>query len=97
MSEHLRFKFSVTIHSDDLAVVHCLRSLADFSQKGPRKMIAWGNTKEPDWTRDGHTVTFHFTSSRYRESFLHEVERLLPSDLWTKVRRSDADPARPAK
>ena len=85
------------MHSDDLAVVHCLRSLADFSQKTGNKRIVWGNTKEPDWTRDGHEVTFHFTSPRYRESFLHDVERLLPPDLWTEARRSDANPARPAK
>ena len=75
---------------------HGLRALAQFGQKEDNNRIPWGNTKEEDWARDGQEVTFHFTSGRYREGFLREVQRLLPSDLWTEVRRSDANPARPA-
>lgn len=94
---HKHYHFSVTIHSDDLAVVNCLRSLAQFSQKGGNNRIPWGGTKDEDWKRDGHNVTFRFTSPSYREGFLGEVSRLLPADLLSVVSQNDNDPARPKK
>jgi hypothetical protein len=57
---HSQYKFSTTIHCDDLAVVHCLRSLGQFSQKIGNARVPWGGTKEVDWKSDGHKVTFIF-------------------------------------
>src|SRR6056297_3389337 len=95
MTDHRLHHYSVTIQSDDLAVVGCLRSLAQFSQKTGNNRIPWGGTKDADWRRDGKTVTFRFTSAAYREGFLAEAARLLPSGLWSVVSSTDDDPAKP--
>lgn len=97
MTTHQDHKFSVTIHTDDLAVVNCLRALSKFSQKTGNNNIPWGDTKDKDWERAQHQVTFRFSSEAYREGFLSELNRLLPKQLWDEVRRSNNDPAKPAK
>lgn len=97
MGEHYKYKYSVTIQTDDLAVVNCLRALSQYSQKTGNNRIAWGNTKDSDWKRDNKRVTFRFTSPEYRRGFLSEVERILPNGLWTEYEQSDNDPARPVK
>jgi len=97
MGEHHKYKYSVTIQTDDLAVVNCLRALSQYSQKTGNNRIAWGNTKDSDWEKHNKRVTFRFTSKEYRGGFLSEVERLLPNNLWTEYAQSDNDPAVPAK
>lgn len=97
MSEHAQHRFSVTIHSDDLAVVGCLRSLSQFSQKTGNNRIPWGGTKDSEWRQAGHKVTFRFTSPAYRDGFLSEARRLLPSDLWAVAATRDDDPAQPQR
>lgn len=94
MSLHATYKFSVTIRSDDLAVVNCLRSLSEFSQKSGNNRIPWGGTKDADWKRDGRSVTFRFTTPEYRAGFLAEAKRLLPTSLWSVVSQSDNNPAK---
>ena len=96
MGQHSNYKFSITIQSDDLAVVHCLRSLSQFSQKTGNNRITWGNTKESDWKRDENQVTFRFTDPEYRKIFIKEAERLLPNKLWQISAQSDDNPAKPA-
>jgi hypothetical protein len=96
MTSHAAYRFSATLATDDLAVVHCMRALSQHSQKTGNVRIPWGRTKEEDWIRDGHWVTFHFSNPQYRNSFVTEVRRLLPSNLWREVARSDDDPAKPA-
>lgn len=97
MSDHHKYRYSITIRTDDLAVVNCLRSLSQYSQKTGNNRITWGNTKGSDWKRANHCVTFRFTSPEYREGFLFEVKRLLPNHLWNEYARNDNDPATPPK
>lgn len=97
MTTHSDHKFSITMFSNDLAVVNCLRSLSKFSQKTGNNNIPWGGTKDKDWGRDGHKVTFHFSSRRYRDDFASVVERLLPRSLWEEISRSDNNPAVPMR
>ncbi len=97
MGQHEMYRFSITIHTDDLAIVNCLRSLSQRSQKTGNNRITWGNTKDSDWAREHHRVTFRFTSPEYRDGFLGEINRLLPGHLWNESSRSDNDPAQPAK
>jgi len=78
------YKFSVTVHTDDLAVLYCLRGLTMHCQATGNARIPWGGTKRNDWQRDEHRVTFHFQQV-YREHFLRETERLFPNDLWKKT------------
>ena len=97
MIDRQKYKYSITIHTDDLAVVYCLRSLANYSQLKFNRTIAWANTKDEDWQRANHYVTFRFTSPEFRKGFLSETKRLLPDSLWRESSQSDNDPARPAK
>lgn len=92
---HADYKFSIIIKSDDLAVVNCLRSLSQFSQQRGNNRIPWGGTKDQDWERDSHMVTFRFTSPEYRSGFVAEIRRLLPEALWSVVREDNNDPAHP--
>lgn len=93
MTTHADHKFSITVHTDDLAIVGCLRALAKFSQKSGNNNIPWGGTKDDDWKRDEHRVTFRFSSLRYQDGFLAELERLLPVELWSAITTRDDDPA----
>ncbi len=97
MGQHYRYRFSITIQTNDLAVVNCLRALSQYSQKTGNNKIPWGNTKDSDWRRDNHCVTFRFNCPGYREGFLSEVKRLLPNELWKELSRSDNDLAIPAR
>jgi hypothetical protein len=92
---HKSYHFSVTVQSDDLAVVNCLRALSQFSQETGNNRIPWGGTKDDDWCRDGKQVTFRFTSSEYRAGFIAQAKRLLPSSLWEIAAQDDNDPAKP--
>lgn len=65
---HADHKFSITVQSDDLAVINCLRALSKYSQKTGNNNIPWGRTKDLDWEKKGHEVTFHFSDPRYREA-----------------------------
>lgn len=93
MSEHKDYRYSITVHSDDLAVVNCLRSLSQYSQKTGNNRIPWGGTKDSDWERDKNNVTFRFTSPDYREGFKSEVSRLLPENSCSITEESDNNPA----
>ena len=95
MSEHVFYKYSITIYSNDLALVHCLRALSQFSQQNGNNRIPWGGTKEADWKKSANKVTFHFSRPEYREIFQNEIKRLLPVSLWKEVSTNDNDPAIP--
>jgi len=95
MGDHDRFRFSISVRTDDEAVLQCLRALSQFAQQTGNKRIPWGGTKKSDWLDGGRIATFRFTAERYRQDFVGEVERLLPSDLWQIVATSDDDPASP--
>jgi hypothetical protein len=92
---HADYRFSVTLHTDDRAVVNCLRAFSQISQLTGNVRIPWGGTKDADWERDAHEVSFRFTSPAYRQAFIDLAERVLRSDLWQEVRRSDSDLASP--
>lgn len=92
---HKDYRFSATLHTDDRSVVNCLRALSQVSQLTGNVRIPWGGTKDSDWERDGHQVTFRFSSIEYRLRFLAEAERVLRPRLYSVVRLSDSDPAIP--
>ena len=95
MLSHKDFHFSITLLTDDLAVLHALRGLSMFAQKEGNKRIPWGGTKERDWEAHHHHATFHFTSHGFRMKFEKQAERLLPRDTWKNVGDSDENPATP--
>jgi hypothetical protein len=95
MGEHASYRYSVTIASDDLAVVNCLRALAQFSQKDGNNRVPWGGPKTIDWQRDEKRVTFCFNDPKFRHDLLSEAARLLPAGSWQVVVMRDDDPALP--
>jgi hypothetical protein len=95
MNEHQRFKYSATIHTEDEAVLNCLRALAQFTSRDGNARISWGGTKKQQWESAGHTAAFRFTSPEWHNHFLVEYARLLPHDLWHMTSNSDNDPATP--
>ena len=92
--DYRRCHFSITCHTDDEAVVHCLRALCHFAEITVKPQIAWGGTKRQDWVAAGHQITLCFTSTHHRDRFVREATRLLPSGIWHETSRSDEDPAR---
>ena len=84
------FRFSVSLHTSDLAVAHCLRGLSHLAQRTGRKMVAWGGTSEEAWKRAAGVLTFKFTDPAYRERFLADASRLLPTASWSERSRSDS-------
>ncbi len=87
--------YSATVHTNDIAVLHCLRGLAEYAEESHLKHVAWGGTTRDYWEKHGHWVKFHFSSTRCRECFKNEAARLLPSGSWNWVKMKDDDP--PAK
>ena len=66
MTVHADHHFSVTIHTDDLALVGCLRALSKFNQKSGNNQIPWGGTKAADWK---HGPNQSYTEGRTLSSF----------------------------
>lgn len=92
---HKDYRFSITIHIDDRAVLYCLRALTQISQRKGDVRIPSGGTKDPDWEQNRHQVTFRFTEAEYRQKFVEEAERILPRKLWREIEgtRSGSNPA----
>jgi hypothetical protein len=90
MTEHADHRFSATLWSRDLALIGCLRALADFSQRN----LSRENTEERDWRAAGQKVTFGFSRALDRDLFMNEVRRLLPANLVRFDAESDNDPAK---
>ena len=97
MTTHADHKYSITIFTNDLAVVNCLRALSKFSQRTGNNNIPYAGTKDKDWKRDDKKVTFHFSNPDYRDGFVFEINRLLPPDLWKEISKSDNNPAVPVR
>ncbi len=90
---HADYIHSITVKTDDLAVVHCLRCLAQYSQRSGNNRMQWADTSDQHWNRDGHAVTFRFTTAGYREAFLTEARRLLPDGTFEVVGKRGDDAA----
>jgi hypothetical protein len=93
LTDYERCQYSITCHTDDLAVVHCLRALCQHAEEDCRPQMAWGGTGAVAWQQAGNQITLRFTTPGYREAFLREAVRLLPAGSWRETARSDSDPA----
>ncbi len=92
MVERNQYRFSITIHTEELAVVNCLRALSQFSQKTENNRIPWRGTKDKDWQRDGKKVTFRFNKRDYRDGFIAVIEQVLRPNLCNVTTTRDDDP-----
>jgi hypothetical protein len=93
---HAACRFSATIRTDDIAVLHMLRGLCQHCESGTYKQIAWGGTGADDWRRNGKEVTFRFTDPADRDGFLSHAGRLLPG-VWVLAATDNNDPATPRR
>lgn len=94
---HADYHFSIKCFTNHLAVLHCLRGLAQYAEKSQLKGIAWGGTDEEYWQSNDHCVVFHFSQARYRQEFKEAAAQFLIKDCWTPRGCNDADPASPEK
>jgi hypothetical protein len=95
MTEHADHRFSATLSSPDLALIGCLRALAEFSEETGNDTGLCEDTMEKDWRAAGQKVTFRFSRALYRDLFKNEVRRLLPANLVRFDAESDNDRPRP--
>lgn len=94
--DHKKFHFSVTCHTDDKAVLFCLRALCQFAEKHEKPQIGWGGTGTTDWKKNKGLFKLRFTDTSYRAIFLREAARLLRGK-WQQVGTNDNDPASPQR
>jgi hypothetical protein len=98
MSEnHKLYHYSATCKTDDPVVLHCLRAICQFVEKGKYPQIGWGGTTRKSWAKNKNTFTVRFTSPNYRQTFFEEARRLLPSESWMLITTDDNDPASPRR
>ena len=88
---HEEFRFSVTLHTDDLALLHCLRALCHYCESSAHKATGTAGAKQSDWDEHGHRVVLRFSTHGCRTMFVDQVERLVSRDLWKLVAQSDHD------
>ena len=93
MGQKDRFRFSVTVLSDDLPVIAAMCGLAWFCQPEICRQTAVFRTTEDDWKRDSHHVTFHYTSEGNRQSFITESKRSFLGS-WEITNQKSNDPPR---
>ncbi len=93
-SNHADRHFSITIFTEDEAVLHMLRGLSYYSESAPYPQIASGGTGKGNWKK-GHKATFRFSSPDCRSNFQADATRLLPALTWILVGTDDNDPATP--
>jgi hypothetical protein len=94
MSQHKHFKFSITIQTDNFPIIASMRGLAWFCQNEINRQIAVAGSKEEDWKRDNHCVTFYFSSKANRDNFATVANNLFRPP-WSIKELSDNNPPEP--
>lgn len=85
-----RYRYSITVETQDDAVLFCLRALWQYAERHPlppsgREMLTTG-----EWRLGEGQVTFRFSNPYNRGDFLGEATRLL-AGKWTRMATSDDD------
>lgn len=93
---HALYRFSLTVQTDDVAVLHCLRALCQLWAGGPVPQTGWGGTSRDSWSRNKGRAVLRFASAEGRASFQKDAARLLPS-RWTLIAEMNDDPAAPQR
>lgn len=91
-TNHAQYHFSITVHTVDVAVLHCLRALCQHWAGGPYPQMGWGGSDQVTWKVNNNNVVLRFASDTGRASFLKDAQRLL-AGYWSEVSRKDDDPA----
>lgn len=89
--EHSKFRYSVTVETQDRAVLFCLRGLYECVELNPASDIPLADADVDAWTSSDGRITFRFSDPRYRSAFLGDATRLL-AGKWMRVGLRDDDP-----
>lgn len=95
-SNHTKYHYSITCSTADATVLHCLRAIGQYVEKGKYPQIGWGGTTRASWARNNKQFTMRFTDPNYRNNFVSEANRLL-SGHWSQISTNDNDPASPQR
>ena len=79
-------KYSITCHTNDLAVFHCLRALCDYAE--PSVQSSPQKSHETQWRNSGNRITLWFAHSSCLDKFETAAQRILPNDLWSVVEKN---------
>ena len=88
--EQSQFRYSITVETQDSAVVYCLRALWQYAERHPASAAAYDVSTTGEWRADDGKITFRFSNPYNRADFLGEATRLL-AGKWTRLGTSDDD------
>ena len=91
--EPSQFRYSITVETQDDAVLFCLRALWQYAERHPSPRESLDLTSASEWQAEDGKITFRFSTPRNRSDFLGEATRLL-AGKWTRLGTSDDDPPR---
>ena len=86
-----KYRFKITIKTDDISVFKCLCALSKLAQNTGDTKITCPKTHLIDWEKNHHQFTFRFSENSYRSEFLSEATRMLPVTLWTICNQNNDD------
>jgi hypothetical protein len=85
-----RYRYSITVETQDDAVLFCLRALWQYAERHPTAPNGHDMTMTGDARLGEGRTTFRFSNPYNRGDFLGEATRLL-AGKWTRVGTSDDD------
>lgn len=89
--ERTQYRYSITVETQDDAVMFCLRALWQYAERHPVPATSSDLTASEEWRAGDGRITFRFSNPYNRADFLGEATRLL-AGKWTRVATSDDDP-----
>jgi len=84
------YRYSITVETQDDAVLFCLRALWQYAERHPVPPRAHELTTTDEWRLGDGRITFRFSNPYNRGDFLGEATRLL-AGKWIRLASSDND------
>lgn len=89
-AELSQYRYSITVETQDDAVLFCLRALWQYAERHPMPATDRQIASTGEWRMGDGRVTFRFSNPYNRGDFLGEATRLL-AGKWTRLAISDDD------
>lgn len=89
-AELAQYRYSITVETQDDAVLFCLRALWQYAERRPMPASDRDLSTTGEWRLGDGRVTFRFSNPYNRGDFLGEATRLL-AGKWTRLGMSDDD------
>jgi hypothetical protein len=85
-----QYRYSITVETQDDAVLFCLRALWQYAERHPLAPTTQTMATTGEWRLGEGQITFRFSNPYNRGDFLGEATRLL-AGKWTRIAESDND------